>query len=170
MNESVLDRVLVASPPPFALLHRGDDGGNVIDVLLGPVSEVDTIADLPLRSSGVGHDVLALVPYRQIAERGFTAADDGTPLLAMSVSEQDVVPVREVLRRIDDVPIALAGGAFDIDDESYADIVRRVIADEIGRGKGANFVVKRSFVADITGYTPAAALTLFRRLLAGASG
>jgi phenazine biosynthesis protein phzE len=162
----LLDKVLVAAPPPFALLHRGDG----VDVLLGPVSEVDTLADLPLREDGEGHDVLALVPYRQITERGFTAPDDGTPLLALQVSEQDVVGVREVLHRIEDVPITLTDGGFDLADDEYADIVCRVIADEIGQGKGANFVVKRSFVADITGYTPAAALTLFRRLLAGESG
>ena len=161
-----LDRVLAPSPPPFALLHRGDG----VDVLLGDVSEVDTLADLPLREHGTGHDVLAVVPYRQIAERGFTAADDDTPLLAMRVSEQDEVSVREVLHRVEDTPITLTGGGFDLADDEYADIVRRVIADEIGQGKGANFVVKRSFVADITDYAPAAALTLFRRLLAGESG
>jgi 2-amino-4-deoxychorismate synthase len=134
------------------------------------MSEVDKLANLPLRDHGTGHDLLALVPYRQIAERGYTTPDDGTPLLALSVSEQEIVSVREALQRIPDIPITLADGAFDIDDEEYADIVRRVIADEIGQGKGANFVIKRSFTADITGYTPAAALTLFRRLLTGESG
>ncbi len=170
-----LDTVLAATPPAFALLHRPHSGGGIdgidgIDVLIGEVSEVDTLAELPVRESGSGHDVLALVPYRQVAERGFAAPDDGTPLLAMSVTEQDVVAVAEVTRRIADVPIALTGGRFDIDDDAYAAIVRRVVADEIGRGKGANFVIKRSFVADITGYSPRAALTLFRRLLAGESG
>lgn len=66
-----------------------------------------------------------------------------------------------MLQRIEEVPISLTGVGFDLSDDEYADIVRRVIADEIGQGKGANFVVKRSFVADITGYTPAVALTLF---------
>jgi 2-amino-4-deoxychorismate synthase len=163
---SLLDEVLVPAPPPFALLHRGDG----IDVLLGTVSEVDTLAELPLRESGTGHDVLALVPYRQIAERGFTAVDDGTPLLAMTVTRQEVVPVREALARIADVQISLVERGFDLGDADYADMVRRVLTEQIGNGAGANFVIKRSFVADITDYTPTAALTLFRRLLAGESG
>jgi 2-amino-4-deoxychorismate synthase len=163
---SLLDKILVPMPPPFALIHRGDG----VDVLLGKVSQVDTLANLPLGESGEGHDVLALVPYRQIAERGYTAATDDTPLLAMTVSEQDVLTARQVLRTIPESPIALADGRFDIDDEAYATIVRDVIKKEIGEGKGANFVIKRSFVADITNYTPAAALTLFRRLLSSEQG
>ncbi len=50
------------------------------------------LADLPLDEPGPGlprHDLLALIPYRQIAERGFEALDDGTPLLALKVLEQD---------------------------------------------------------------------------------
>lgn len=163
---NALDKVLVADPPPFALLHR-EHG---VDVLLGEVSEVEYLADLPLRPAGTGHDLLAVVPYRQIAERGYPVEDDDTSLLALQVTEQDVVSTREVLRRIEDVPIAMADGGFDLDDDAYAELVRRIVTEEIGRGAGANFVVKRSFVADITGYTPAAALTLFRRLLAGESG
>lgn len=163
---SLLERILLPKPPPFALLNRADG----VDVLLGDVSEVDTLADLPLRETGTGHDVLALVPYRQIAERGYPVAPDDTPLLAMRVSEQDVITTGDALRSIPEVPIALAGGAFDVDDESYADIVREVIKREIGEGRGANFVVRRSFVADISDYTPAAALTLFRRLLTSEQG
>ncbi len=161
-----LDKVLTPMPPPFALLHRGDG----VDVLLGEMSEVDTLADLPLRESGEGHDVLALVPYRQITERGYTAAPDDTPLLAMTVSEQACLPTPTVLGQIPETPITLEDGAFDIPDEDYADIVRKVITNEIGEGKGANFVIKRSFVATLENYTPAAALTLFRRLLAAEQG
>jgi phenazine biosynthesis protein phzE len=134
------------------------------------MSTVDSLENLPLRQHGTGHDVLALVPYRQITERGYVAVDDDTPLLALSVAEQDTIPVREAIRTIPDVPITLANADFDITDEDYAGIVRRVITDEIGQGKGANFVIKRSFTADISTYTPAVALTLFRRLLAAESG
>ncbi|MFE2725359.1 anthranilate synthase family protein [Kitasatospora sp. NPDC059327] len=170
----LLDRVLGPRPPAFALLHRPESTGpDALDVLVGTVSTPGTLADLPVPEgggAGARHEVLAIVPYRQIAERGFACADDGEPLIAMTVTGQGVLPLDEVLRRLPDVPISLADGHFDVDDQAYADTVRRVIADEIGRGEGANFVIKRSFLADITGYTTHSALSFFRRLVRGESG
>ncbi|MFB6905199.1 anthranilate synthase family protein [Streptomyces bacillaris] len=170
----LLGRILAADPPPFALLHRPEaTGEGTLDVLVGDVRAYDTLADIPLTPGPHGeprHDALVLVPYRQIAERGFVGAEDGSPLLAMTVTDQEVRSVAEALRRIPDTPIALTDGGFDTDDETYAETVRRVVTDEIGTGKGANFVIKRSYAADITGYTPAAALTFFRRLLERESG
>jgi phenazine biosynthesis protein phzE len=163
---SLLEKILAPTPPPFALIKRG----NTVEVLLGEVSEVDVLANLPLREAGVGHDVLAVVPYRQITERGYTAPDDGTPLVALSITAQAQLHTHEALASIPEVPIKLSNSTFDITDDDYADMVQRVIRNEIGQGKGANFVIKRSFTADITNYTVASALTLFRRLMAAESG
>ncbi|MGI5347464.1 anthranilate synthase family protein [Streptomyces sp. CA-250714] len=171
---ALLDRVLAPSPPPFALLYRPTaNGHDQVDVLTGPVHAVDRIADLPVPASAqgpAGADVLTLVPYRQLAERGFPAPDDGEPLLAMTVTEQAALHRAEVLERIGDVPIRLGDGHFDIDDDAYAELVRRVLNEEIAAGAGANFVLKRRFLADITDYTPATAAAFFRRLLAGEAG
>ncbi|MFJ1706775.1 anthranilate synthase family protein [Kitasatospora sp. NPDC088346] len=169
----LLGRVLAELPPAFALLHRPETGtAGAIDVLTGEVSLPPTLADIPLAEDGPAgrHEVLVLVPYRQLAERRFEAADDGAPLIAMSVTEQETVPVAEALARIPDVRIELTGGHFDIGDEEYAETVRRVIAEEIGQGAGANFVIKRDFVADITEYGTGAALAFFRRLMQRESG
>ncbi|MBF6056307.1 phenazine-specific anthranilate synthase component I, partial [Streptomyces eurocidicus] len=147
-----LDRVLAGDAPAFALVHRPDSTGpGSLDVLLGDVTTPDTLAGIPLQDgpgAAPGHEVLAVIPYRQIAERGFACADDGAPLLAMTVTDQAVVGVAEVLARIPEVPLALTGEHFDVDDDAYARMVRRVIAEEIGEGTGANFVIKRSFTAD----------------------
>ncbi|MGW2635614.1 anthranilate synthase family protein [Streptomyces sp. NPDC001348] len=176
-SDDLLARVLGERPGPFALVHRPDTTGpDRLDVLLGEVGEAATLADVPLTgpagpAGGPRQDVLVLIPYRQIAERGFAAVDDGTPLLAMTVEAQTTMGVAEVMRRIPDTPVRLeAGGGFDVDDDAYADIVRRVIRSEIGTGEGANFVIKRSFTADISDYSVGAALRLFRRLLERESG
>ncbi|GAA4770895.1 MULTISPECIES: anthranilate synthase family protein [Streptomyces] len=174
MTGDPLARVLAGHPAPFALIHRPEAGGaDRVDLLLGDFAPYETLADLPAGGpgGGEGQELLVLVPYRQLAERGFEAPDDGTPLLAMSVAEQVSLPLSTVLGRIPDAPVHLAeGGAFDIDDEAYAETVRRVIADEIGTGEGANFVMRRSFVADIGDYSVGAALRFFRRLLERESG
>lgn len=166
-TEALLRRVLVEQPPAFALLHRPETTGpGSLDVLFGEVAAARTLAEVPLAgpAGAAGPDVLLLVPYRQLAERGFEAPDDGAPLLAMTVAEHAVVPLAEALALIPDRPTALTGARFDLADEEYADIVQRVVAEEIGRGEGANFVLRRSFLAEITDYTVPAALAFFRRL------
>lgn len=162
----LLDRVLASQPPPFALLHRpATIGHDRLDVLVGEVSTPDRLADIPLaEDSEPGQEVLVIVPYRQLSERGFACVNDGSPLIAMRITEQAVLPVHEVLARIPVVPIRIDGGHFDVDDDTYARTVGKIIADEIGEGHGANFVIKRTFIADITGYRAASALTFFRRL------
>ncbi|MGV9566854.1 anthranilate synthase family protein [Streptomyces sp. NPDC003480] len=179
-HADLLARVLDGDPPAFALLHRPHTTGpGLVDLLLGDVTECASLTDVPLTDApaedeadgaGAGHEALVLVPYRQLAERGFTAVDDGEPLLVLTVREQDVLPLGETLGRLPSLPTSLTGGRFDPDDATYASVVRQVIADEIGTGEGANFVIKRSFTADITGYTPAAALSFFRRLLERETG
>ncbi|RSS84988.1 phenazine-specific anthranilate synthase component I [Streptomyces sp. WAC05292] len=176
MTEDLLDRILGPRPPAFALVHRPETTvGNTLDLFTGEFTEAATLAGIPLgdvaEGAGTRLDVLALIPYRQLAERGFEAPDDGTPLLAMAIAEQARVPLDDVLARIPDAPVQLVpGGDFDIDDDTYAETVRRVIRDEIGTGEGANFVMKRSFVADIGDYSVPAALRIFRRLLERETG
>ncbi|GAA3849968.1 phenazine biosynthesis protein PhzE [Saccharothrix violaceirubra] len=163
-----LDRVLAPDAPAFALLHRpGSVGADRVDLLFGDVREVDLIADIALPADDVRdrHDVLAVLPYRQIRERGFDHADDGEPLITLTVADQRVLPYAEVLDTLPDAPIDLGAGGFDLDDERYADLVRRVVTEEIGRGTGANFVLKRSFTAEITNWSRRTALAFFRRLL-----
>jgi 2-amino-4-deoxychorismate synthase len=169
--------VLESRAPSFALLHRPEaNGPGVLDVLVGEVTRVTELADIPLpygdgrAEGGARHDVLAIIPYRQIRERGFVCTDDGAPVIVMTVTGQRTLPVAEALDRIPDGPIALSGGRFDLADDEYADTVRRVVKEAIGEGEGSNFVIRRSFVATIEGYSPHSALAFFRRLLEVESG
>ncbi len=175
VHADLLDLVTGSRPPPFAILHRPDSGGDpgTVDVVLGDVRTVASLADIPLPGTPApqpGHDVLALIPYRLIGERGFDRPDDGAPLLTLTVTEQQTVPVDSVLSRIADVPTELAHGRFEPDDADYAETARHIISDEIGSGAGSNFVLKRSFVAEIRDYSTRSALAFFRRLLTGEQG
>ena len=143
---------------PFALLRR--EGRAHVEVLTGAVHTVEHLADIPLESG-----VLAIIPYRQVRERGFEAVDDGAPLLCLRIADQHEAPLDEVLAALPDEPPRVSGGAFDVDDARYAEIVEAVLRDEIGRGEGSNFVIHRVFEASVEGDPLAAALAAFARLL-----
>jgi phenazine biosynthesis protein phzE len=165
---SLLRRLAAADAPPFALLRRRTPGRSedVVEVLIGPVREADSLADLPVGE----RPSLALVPFRQIRERGFDVRDDGTPLAVLVADESYELPLDAVLDALPAHTVRVEDGGFDIDDAAYADIVRRVIDDEIGTGEGANFVIRRTFAGHVPGFARADALALFRRLLVGEQG
>ncbi|WP_406288456.1 anthranilate synthase family protein [Streptomyces sp. NBC_00209] len=162
------DRLLRDDCPPFALLRRRTPGHDhdTVEVLIGRVHEADRLADIPVGDL----PSLALVPFRQIAERGFDVRDDGTPLSVLVADETYTMSLDEALDALPRHEVRVDDGAFDVSDEEYAGTVRRVIEDEIGRGEGANFVIRRTFRGRIDGFGRADALALFRRLLAGERG
>jgi phenazine biosynthesis protein phzE len=155
-------------PGPFALLRR--DGTDHLDVLAGDVTTVEALADIPLTPGTVGPQTLALVPYRQIAERGFACVDDGAPLECLRITAHERAGLADVLAALPDRPVVTTGGRFDIGDDEYGEVVGRVLRDEIGRGEGANFVIHRTYSATLAGDPLAAALAALRRLLAGEQG
>ena len=83
----LLSSLLAATEaPPFAVIHREHEP--TLDVLVGEVVDVDRLADIPLGDA----EVLALVPFRQVRERGFEAHDDGAPLRCLVVRERESIP------------------------------------------------------------------------------
>ncbi|MEU9642175.1 anthranilate synthase family protein [Streptomyces sp. NPDC048188] len=156
---------LPADSRPFALLRRRAPGHDhdVVELLVGPVAQHDRLADLP-------DEGLALVPFRQIRERGFDVRDDGTPLLMLTPEERYDIPLAEALAQLPAHEVRVEGGGFDVGDEEYARIVGRVLDEEIGRGEGANFVIRRTYEGRVPGFGRADALALFRRLLVGERG
>ncbi|MCW8378012.1 anthranilate synthase family protein [Streptomyces justiciae] len=156
---------LVHDDRPFALLRRRTPGHdeNTVEVFLGPVSSYDRLADLP-------DEGLALVPFRQIRERGFDVRDDGTPLTVLVPEETHTLALQDALAQLPAHDVRVENGGFDVADEEYGEIVGRVLREEIGRGEGANFVIRRTYEGEIPGFSRTDALALFRRLLVGERG
>lgn len=149
---------------PFALLAR--EGTGTLEVLLGDVIDVELLADIPLvDASGVPREVLALVPFRQVRERGFECHDDGEPLRCLIVREREEIPLEVAMAALPHDEIPLSDGHFDVSDEDYAVTVREVIENEIGRGEGANFVIRRDFTARVDAEPRTAALSWLHALL-----
>ncbi|MEV0807615.1 chorismate-binding protein [Micromonospora sp. NPDC050200] len=157
-----------ADPGPFALVRR--EGAAHLDLFTGTVRTADRLADLPLPDGAPGPRTLALVPYRQITERGFDCVDDGTPLEYLEIAGHARIALTDALAALPQAPVVTAGAAFDIADEEYAGTVERVLAEEIGRGEGANFVIHRSLRATVQGSPLRAGRAALRRLLLGERG
>ncbi|MEO3743126.1 chorismate-binding protein [Plantactinospora sp. B5E13] len=157
-----------ADPGPFALVRR--EGADTLEVFTGALCTVDRLADIPLGAGPAGPRTLALVPYRQIAERGFACVDDNAPLECLRISGHDRVPLAEALDLLPGSTVPVRDGGFDISDPEYAEIVGRVLRDEIGRGEGANFVIHRTYRGRLAGPPLPAALAALRRLLTDERG
>jgi phenazine biosynthesis protein phzE len=172
-GDALLAAILDGTPGAYALLYRPEHDPVQVELIGGSMSCIKRLEDLPACSSRQDHasnGMLAIVPYRQITERGFDCVDDHEPLSVMSISATDRIARESLISAIPDIPIQLSGGHYDRSDEAYAETALRIIQDEIGRGAGANFVLKRSYVASITDYSRATALALYRRLLLQGAG
>src|SRR5690242_8789435 len=103
-----LDAILGGAVPNYALLHRPQSGGaGTLEVLAGPAYEVASLADLPPR------EVLAILPYRQLRERGLAGHDDGTPLIALEARERHRIALPAALAALPRTRATLASGGFD---------------------------------------------------------
>lgn len=124
---------------PFALIRRGTEAE--VELLTGRgFEQFPALADLPTEDADA---LLALVPYRQLTERGDECHDDHAPLLALRITGRHRFGVSQLPPA---TPPVLRDGAFDVDDEAYGASVKRVLDEEIGAGEGANFVLRRTFV------------------------
>ncbi len=67
----------------------------------GRRSEAEGLLDVPLEdgvpAEGRRFDRLVAIPFRQVAERGFDAHDDGTPLTVVDIDQETEVPLADLL-------------------------------------------------------------------------
>ncbi|GAA0929316.1 phenazine-specific anthranilate synthase component I [Virgisporangium aurantiacum] len=158
---------MIPQSGPFAVVRRA--GRALVEIFQGDVVSVAELADIPI-GAGPGPSTLALVPYRQVVERGFECVDDGAPLECLRISSTAEIALDELLAELPADPPVLRDGAFDIDDDGYAALVGEVLSEEIGRGEGSNFVIHRVFEASVDGDPVRAALAAFARLLRNERG
>jgi phenazine biosynthesis protein phzE len=160
----LVTRLLSPDAPPFAVLHRPNVAADAVEILIGDLSRVDVVADLPGPPSP-RLPVLAVVPFRQITERGFDVVDDGTPLLVLRATERIVVPLADLLPSLPDGSAGFRETGHDVPDEEYLRSVRSVLDGEIATGAGSNFVIHRCLTGQVDEPPARAALGALKRLL-----
>ncbi len=156
----------------WAVIRRSTRVGDkhTVGIVGGRRWEAGSLLDVPLEEGppppGRQADRLVAVPFRQVAERGFEAHDDGTPLVVVDVEEEHEFSVADVVAALPDLPVETTDpGGFDVEDDDYATLVERIITDEIGQGEGANLVIGRHYRAVLADWSAERALSVYRRLL-----
>jgi phenazine biosynthesis protein phzE len=153
---------------PFALIQREDHPSLIL--LTGAIQRLDSLSAIPrrvrkLENQRVYH-TLSLIPFSQIREKGFDARSENEKVLCLEVREQRDVPIAEVLSYLREYSITFSmEPAFDESEEDYLRAVRSIIDQEIGSGKGANFVLPRTCRGQISHWDTGKGLSIFRRLL-----
>jgi phenazine biosynthesis protein phzE len=156
----------------WALIRRSTrvGGKDTIGAIGGRRWVAQSLLDVPLETGAPapGHTVdrLVAVPFRQVAERGFEAHDDGTPLVVVDVETEVELTVADVVEALPagDIDFTDRGG-FETSDADYEKTVESIIRDEIGQGEGANLVIGRHYRAVVADWSAEKALTVYRRLL-----
>ncbi|MGI8645421.1 MAG: phenazine-specific anthranilate synthase component I, partial [Nocardioides sp.] len=85
---------------------------------------VERLADVPLEegapTDGRRFDRLLAIPFRQVAERGFEAHDDGAPLTVVEIDYEAEVALAELIATLPDEPVEFEDrGGFETSDEAY---------------------------------------------------
>lgn len=143
---------------PYCLMHR--DG--VTTFLSGEIVHSFELEGVPRPQ--VGRPVVSMVPYSQVRERGFECHGDGEPIISLVVDDLQVIDLG-TLAQID-APVSIAGKpTFEPDDEEFAARVARVVAHEIRRGEGSNFLLARKCQVSLERFSADVAHTVLARLV-----
>lgn len=156
---------------PFAVARgqRHSELGRRVHIFHGRASFHDLLNDIPQtheKSDGQIIDTVSAVPFNQIRERGFSARSAGERISTLSVDARSMISRQVALDLFPAETIAVSGDiTHTFSMPEYADVVRRVQRDEIGRGEGSNFVVADAARFAVEDMSRAKALSIFRKLL-----
>ncbi len=160
---------LLTNDHAFCLIQKQDSDD--ILLLTGNPHRCRTLAEIPRKrgttAGGRVYDTISIVPFCQIREKGCTARDDGEEILTIEVAEQRWLALADLPEPAAGKSLRMAEAIrYDTTAGEYAEIIARVIEDEIGNGEGANFVIPRNASGRIEGFSTAAAVAIFSSLAA----
>ncbi|MGC4757612.1 chorismate-binding protein [Micromonospora trifolii] len=160
----------VVSGHDYALVHRPESGDDRVTCLIGSTSAYESVRSAASAAQAQNLPSLLLVPFRQVAERGFDVLDDDENLLLLSAREVHTFSRADFESLIGGAKPKARNGTFLDADAEYRAVVQRIITEEIAQGAGSNFVIKRTYSAELDGVDDLAMLTAFADLLQNERG
>lgn len=160
----------VVSGHDYALLHRPESGDDRVTCLIGSASAYESVRSATSAAQARDLPSLLLVPFRQLTERGFDVLDDDEKLLLLPARELHTFSPADFESLSGGAKPKAENGTFLDTDAEYRAVVQRIITEEIAHGAGSNFVIKRTYSAELDGVDDLAMLTAFADLLRNERG
>lgn len=147
---------------PFALLEKN----GVVGAYQGRVFELDCLMDIHNLSRSEKCDIVFILPYRSIQEKGCAAKGD-EPVLAMTIEKSFTLPRDEFMQFLADDAVTLDGDiTASLDDDAFAAMVRRFQNEAIEKGLCSQTTLSRVFSGKIAALSLSKILALYKHLLA----
>lgn len=145
------------SSQPFALIEKN----GLITAYQGILHHVQRIDEIENIAQSNACDVVFVLPYCSIKERGFEAWGD-EPILVLQIKNAFVLDPQN----LPDDAINLNGEIIpSLDDQSYADLIAQFQKQAIEKGHCAQATISRKFSGYIKDFSVQKALSLYKRLL-----
>ncbi len=95
----------------------------------------------------IQNETINIVPFSQVKEKKYEYIGEDLPILSLKAKNKIVVDKSDILE-MDSSEIELDWDIeSELDDKEYADVVERVIEDEIKNWEWPDFVISRKFYA-----------------------
>uniref|UniRef100_A0A0G4F1S3 anthranilate synthase n=1 Tax=Chromera velia CCMP2878 TaxID=1169474 RepID=A0A0G4F1S3_9ALVE len=158
---------------PFCLVNR-EDGPETL-FFKGTISEIEKLDQIPRKQNkgksavsldGRTFDTISMIPFSQIAERGFKVHNEGEKILCLQIESVSKLNTETLAKAIPPVDIECEDEfSFSKTTEEYEEIVRNVKELEICGGEGSSFVTPNRLSGKIRDFDVSKALSIFRRLI-----
>ncbi|MGB8983439.1 MAG: chorismate-binding protein [Anaerolineales bacterium] len=158
-------KTLIDIEKPFAIFEKE----GMVTCYQGDLRTLKTLDDIHKMSLESKKDVVFLLPYRTIRERGFKAIGD-EPILAIAVATSLTLEKSTFVQQIQDTIIEVKGEIVpSVSDEDYAKLVSAFQSNEIAGGNTSQTILSRQFRGSLKTVDPDVVLSIYKKLL-GALG
>ncbi len=159
---------LISGTKAFCLIQKQDNED--ILALVGEPHQFSQVREIPRRHGDTDnrrcYDSISIVPYCQVKEKGFVAPDNNEKIRTIRVEDYYKLPIENLTRRTPHItPLLKHEIRYDTTEREYANIIQKIIDNEIGNGEGANFVIPRNASGTIQNFSLPLALSIFHSLL-----
>ncbi len=145
---------------PFALFEK--DG--FVTAYQGEFHALEKLDDIHTLARRAARDVVFVLPYCAIRERGFAAHGD-EKILAIAVETAIKIPKEKLIADLPDVEITVGDITPSLSDDEYANLVREFQANEIEAGHASQCTIARYFSGRIQNFNLQTVLATYRKTL-----